>query len=84
MVIKILTQGAEKILEIERIEEIRDQNGMFILKGWDKHNLEMTLANYREPIRSNNVMLYICDRYNKNNSEIIRLPEDDEDVEKLI
>lgn len=85
--IKILTQKDTMILEVDKIvlEEVivNEDRIKWVLYGTDKEGNKVVLAEYKRPYVSI-VMLHIIYKFNSNPHQIIRLPEDDEDVRKLV
>lgn len=83
MEIRLLTQGDKKIVSIEKLKEIKTENNYYLIQGEDRDERTIDLGLYREPHYSNQVILYIINEFNKDPNKIIRIPEDDGDVEKL-
>lgn len=82
MEIKIMDQNSEKIVSVNQITEKREDS-TFVIKGTLKNNSEIILAKYELPYYSNIVMRHVFNLYNENSEQIINLPEDDKDIEKL-
>lgn len=83
MEIRILTQEDTSIVAVTEIREIKLQDKGYMLQGIGKDNNLINLGKYSKPHYSNIVFLYIMKNFNEDPNKIIRLPEDDAEIENL-